>query len=91
MTGAGIRNHWTQHPGLRQQELDQEPHVTELIEIDELKKRIAALEQELEDLESRLPAHSIPPNLIDEMDRLDEEIQSKKSRLAALQAGQQKF
>jgi hypothetical protein len=73
------------------QELDQEPHVTESIEIDELKKRIAVLEKELDDLESRLPAHSIPPNLVAEMDRLDEEIQSKKSRLAALQAEERKI
>ena len=41
-------------------------------EINEIKKRINKLETKLADLEARLPAHSIPPNLIAELDLLDE-------------------
>jgi hypothetical protein len=42
------------------------------------------LESQLADLQARLPAHSIPPNLIAEMDEIDEQISEAKSRLAAL-------
>lgn len=50
------------------------------------RKRIEALEKELADLESRLPAHSISPNLVAEMDRLDEEIEAGKALLENLLA-----
>ena len=50
------------------------------------KKRLSELESQLADLEARLPAHSIPPNLVAEMDRLDEEIQAEKDRLEKLLA-----
>lgn len=53
-----------------------------------IKRRIAALENQLADLEARLPAHSIPPGLIAEMDQLDEQIQSEKKILADLLAGE---
>ena len=53
-----------------------------------IKRRIAALENQLADLESRLPAHSIPPGLIAEMDQLDEQIQTEKKILADLLAGE---
>lgn len=45
------------------------------------RKRIEALEKELTDLEARMPAHSISPNLVAEMDRLDEIIQTEKELL----------
>jgi len=51
---------------------------------DAAKKRIEELETKLADLEARLPAHSIPPSLIAEMDQLDEQIQSEKIILAEL-------
>jgi hypothetical protein len=49
-----------------------------------IKRRISALENQLADLEARLPAHSIPPGLIAEMDLLDEQIQSERKILAEL-------
>ena len=52
------------------------------------KKLIEELETKLADLEARLPAHSIPPGLIAEMDQLDEQIQSEKKILADLLAGE---
>lgn len=54
-------------------------------QVAEIIERIAELEARLADLEARLPAHSIPVNLIAEMDQLDEQIQAEKSRLKAMQ------
>jgi hypothetical protein len=34
--------------------------------------RLAALEQQLADLKARLPAHSIPPSMMAELDQLEE-------------------
>ena len=51
-------------------------------------KRIEELETKLADLEARLPAHSILPSLIAEMDQLDEQIQSEKKILADMLAGE---
>jgi uncharacterized protein involved in exopolysaccharide biosynthesis len=53
-------------------------------EIKDIQTRIKDLESRLADLEERLPAHSIPPNLITEMDKLDEQIQVEKKRLEEL-------
>jgi len=47
-------------------------------------KRIEELQTKLANLDARLPAHSIPPSLIAEMDQLDEQIQSEKKILAEL-------
>jgi uncharacterized protein involved in exopolysaccharide biosynthesis len=52
------------------------------------RKQIEALEKELADLEARLPAHSISPSLVAEMDRLDEEIQAEKTLLEKLLAAE---
>jgi hypothetical protein len=52
----------------------------------ELERLIAALESRLDDLKARLPAHSIPPAMIAEMDDLDEQLIEARSRLAALKA-----
>jgi len=51
-------------------------------------KRVEELETKLADLEARLPAHSIPPSLIAEMDQLDEQIQSEKKILADMLTGE---
>ena len=59
-------------------------------EINEIKKRINKLETKLADLEARLPAHSIPPNLIAELDLLDEQIQQEKYHLNVLLEAQDK-
>ena len=53
-------------------------------EINDLKMQVKELETRLDDLENRLPAHSIPPNLISEMDELDEQILALKKQLSAL-------
>ena len=53
-------------------------------EISDIQALIKDLEARLADLEARLPAHSIPPQFISEMDDLDEQIQVMKTRLAAL-------
>ena len=49
----------------------------------ELVDYIATLQTRLAELESRLPAHSIPPALIGELDALDEQIEAAQVRLAA--------
>jgi hypothetical protein len=38
-------------------------------------RRIAEIEQLLADLEARLPAHSVPPAMIMEMEALEEELE----------------
>ena len=53
-------------------------------EIAEIKKRIQLLEVQMADLETRLPAHSIPPSLIAALDVLDEQIHQEKNNLKAL-------
>jgi len=50
-----------------------------------LEQEIADLEARLASLEARLPAHSIPPAMIMEMDELEEQLSDKQARLAALQ------
>lgn len=50
-----------------------------------LEQTIAALEARLADLEARVPAHSIPPGIIAEMDELDEQLAQARARLAALE------
>ncbi len=64
--------------------------MAETEEISENKKRIRKLEAQMADLEARLPAHSIPPNLIAELDLLDEEIQQEKYHLNGLLEAQDK-
>lgn len=45
---------------------------------------ISQLESQVADLQARLPAHSIPPNLIAEMDEIDDQLNEAKARLAAM-------
>lgn len=49
-----------------------------------LEQAIAELEAQLADLHAHLPAHSIPPAMIAEFDRLDEQLANQRARLAAL-------
>ena len=49
-----------------------------------IEARISELEAQLAELEARLPAHSIPPSMVAEMDLLDEKILAEKIRLNAL-------
>ena len=49
-----------------------------------LRRRIAALEAELEALQAQFPAHTIPPAMIARMDELDEALARARQALAAL-------
>ena len=49
---------------------------------DEIEEKIADLESQLADLKARLPAHSIPPSMILEMDEIEDRIITAKKRLA---------
>lgn len=50
-------------------------------DLEALKATIAELERRLEDLKARLPAHSIPPNMIAELDDLDEQLAIARARM----------
>ena len=52
-----------------------------------LRAEIAALAARLADLQARLPAHSVPPALIAELDELDEQLAAARARLAAAEQG----
>jgi hypothetical protein len=45
---------------------------------------IADLEAQLADLKTRLPAHSIPPVMIIELDQIDEQLNAARQQLARL-------
>lgn len=49
-----------------------------------LEKEIQELEERLKDRELALPAHSVRPHQLLIIEELEEEIQEKKNRLAAL-------
>lgn len=48
-----------------------------------LEQEIADLEARLADLKARLPAHSVPPSMIMEMDELEERLAEARARLVA--------
>jgi hypothetical protein len=50
----------------------------------ELEKEIRELEERLKDRELALPAHSVRPHQLLIIEELEEEIQEKRKRLAAL-------
>ncbi len=45
-----------------------------MVEAEDLADRVARLEKQLADLQARLPAHSIPPGMIAELDELEESL-----------------
>jgi len=49
--------------------------------------RVAELEKQLADLQARLPAHSIPPSMIAELDDLEEALASAQRQWQEAQAG----
>ena len=51
-----------------------------------LEKEIAVLEARLADLKARLPAHSIPPAMMAELDEIEEQLDQAKSRQAEVSA-----
>ena len=52
----------------------------------DLEKEIAVLEARLADLKARLPAHSIPPAMMAELDEIEEQLDQAKSRQAEVSA-----
>ncbi len=42
-------------------------------------ERVRELEKKIEDLQSRLPAHSIPPRMIEELEDLEEELEAARA------------
>jgi len=55
--------------------------------VDELKMRIAELEREIEDAKRRLPAHSIRPHQMMEIERMEDELAELRGELARLLDG----
>jgi cell division septum initiation protein DivIVA len=43
-------------------------------------QKIKELEQKISDLKKQLPAHSVPPSMILELEELEDEIASERSR-----------
>ncbi|UCH60697.1 MAG: hypothetical protein JSV61_04260 [Anaerolineales bacterium] len=54
-------------------------------EAQKLKALIAQLEARLADLQARMPAHSVKPALIAELDELDERLADTRRRLAEVE------
>ena len=52
----------------------------------DLEKEVAALEVRLADLKARLPAHSIPPAMMTELDEIEDQLARAKSSLAEANA-----
>lgn len=50
-------------------------------EIEQLRAAILELEAQLDDLMARLPAHTIPPAMVAEMDELDEKLAEARAKL----------
>jgi BMFP domain-containing protein YqiC len=50
-----------------------------------LEHTIEGLEAQLAELKARLPAHSIPPVMIAELDELDEALERARAKLAELE------
>lgn len=52
--------------------------------ITELENKISNLEARRDDLIARLPAHSIPPSMIADLDEIEDQLSQAKAHLAAL-------
>jgi hypothetical protein len=50
----------------------------------QIEQLIAALEARIADCQARLPAHSIPPAMVAELDELDEQLAEARQRLQFL-------
>ncbi len=48
---------------------------------EETARRVAELEARVEDLRRRLPAHSVPPALLIELEELEEELEAARARM----------
>jgi phage shock protein A len=52
--------------------------------ITELENKISNLEARRDDLIARLPAHSIPPSMIAELDEIEDQLSQARIRMAML-------
>ena len=52
-------------------------------EIAALQQRIAQLEAQMADLQARMPAHSVKPAMIQELDDLDDQLADARAQLVA--------
>ena len=50
-----------------------------------LQEKIARLEAQMADLQARMPAHSVKPSMIQELDDLDDQLARVRAQLAAAQ------
>jgi uncharacterized protein involved in exopolysaccharide biosynthesis len=50
----------------------------------ELQEQVAALQARLADLHARLPAHSIPPAMMAELDEIEQQLQQAETLLEQL-------
>ena len=53
-------------------------------EAEALKQTIARLEAELAALKAAMPAHSLPPAMLERLDELDEQLEAAQARLVEL-------
>lgn len=51
---------------------------------EQIEQQIAALKARIADCQARLPAHSIPPAMLAELDELDEQLAEAQRRLQLL-------
>ena len=51
-------------------------------------ERVKALEAQIEELKKRWPAHSVPPNMMLELDELEEELELARQALERKKIGQ---
>ena len=53
-------------------------------------ERIRELEQQIAELKQRWPAHSVPPAMLEQLDDLEEELETEQKRAAELDAHERK-
>ena len=53
-----------------------------------LKEEIEALEKKIEELKKRMPAHSIPIEMMQELEDLEDELTAKKKKLDTNEKGE---
>ena len=55
-------------------------------EIEDLEGEIRNLEEKIKDLEAAIPAHSVKPQMIQEIEELEEELDIKRKRLRKIRS-----
>ena len=59
-----------------------------MVNENELEKEVLALEKKIEELKKRMPAHSIPIEMMQELEDLEDELNAKKKKLDASEKGE---